>query len=1734
MVRSAFAFSIATRLLLMIPYPTKHRLWLVCLFVLLLLLARPVGAADGNRFAYLDGDDPYYANRHTARLTTPQWLGEPGVEAVVVLAIDDMRGHQKWEAYLRPILERLKQIDGRAAVSIMTCQIDPNDPHLQTWLKEGLSLECHTFDHPCPLLRRGDFAAAKATYDRCVDLLNQVPGNRPVAFRMPCCDSLNTVSPRFFTEIFARSTPQKHFLTLDSSVFQILTPNDPDVPRALVVSADGSSRFRKYLPFPAFANVIEDYPYPYVIGRACWEFPCIVPSDWEAQNILKPANPQALDDLKRALDAVVAKQGTMSFVFHPYGWIANNQVVDFIDYAERTYGRRVKFLNFREAQTCIDQHLLAGTPIRAADGGDNGVRLLDLDADGFMDVVIANDQTRATRLWQPAERHWRQLDFPTPLVRGAGDARRATGARFGIVDGRPALVVCDENGPLAWRFDQQGWLAAPWLVPGEAVDGEPLLTARAGRDRGVRLGDLDGDGSCELLVANDKQNAVFRWTADDAPNSAGRWRRLAITLPSGARFVDALGRDAGLRLVDVDDDLDLDLLFSDQRQYGLYLLQSLDLGWQKVLAAERPDGDRIPAFVRDGANNGAWFHDRAIWVQNEDTDRLRDLVERRSFNELLAGVEPAPKSPAASLAAMKVADGLRVELVAAEPLVADPIAFDWGPDGALWVVEMADYPDGVEGGPGGRVRRLTDTDGDGRYDQASIFLDRLRYPTSVMSWRRGVLVTASPDLIYAEDTDGDGRADRREPLYTGFAEGNPQHQVNGLVWGLDNWIYGANGDSGGRVRSTKTGQQTPIGGRDFRFRPDDGSFEAIEGYTQFNRNRDDWGNWFGNSNANPMWQYVTSDHYQSRNPHLAAPAGKVDVSDHPGVAAVFPRSRLLERFNDPHTANHFTSACSAIVYRDDLLGGGYAGNAFICEPVHNLIHRELMTRQGLVFKSRRAADEQRGEFLASTDNWFRPTTVRTGPDGALWLADMYRAVIEHTEWIPDSIEAKIDVRAGADLGRIYRVIPVGTKPRPIPNLAERDSQQLVELLESPNGWVRDKVQQLLFERQDRSAVPFLEKMVVGGRRATARLQALCSLDALNAAAPQTLLTALTDAHPGVRRHAVRIAEPLLAESDALRQAVIRLAGDTDPHVRQQVAYSLGECPQEDAGQALGRMALAEAGDPWILAAVMSSAVPHLETIVDTLARDASASEGLAEPVAQLLEIAAATDRQQVIVKLIPVISLKGQRGFAAWQMAALGQLLDVLDRRKSSLVKFRDSASDDLCREIDRLGELFAAARLLAQAPQADLAERQAAIALLGRGLDAQDADIALLTSLLGPEHPDEIRDAAIAALGRLDRDAIPRILLSAWKGLVPQARARVLDMLLKREAWTVALLDALERRGVQQAEIDAARRQQLLAYRSRAVRERAEQLFAGGLDPDRAKIIAQYQAAMPSAGDPLRGAEVFQKHCSVCHRLGDKGHAIGPDLSALTDKSPEAITIAVLDPNRAIESKFISYLAVTNTGLSYTGLLAAETGNSLTLLGQENKQQVILRTELEALESTGKSLMPEGLEKDLSPGDLADCIAYLRASGSKPKELPGNRPEIVRPEALRGYLFCLGSNAEIYGDSLRLEETNGNLGWWTAQNDHAVWTIEVPREMVYAVVFDAACDEASAGNQWILECAGQRISGTVASTGDWNTYKRGKVGELRLKPGQHRLGIRAGGPLRGALFDLRSVTLLPYGRLVK
>ncbi|MGV3774013.1 MAG: polysaccharide deacetylase family protein, partial [Verrucomicrobiales bacterium] len=434
---------------------------------------------EGNRLTVVDdAANLYYPDHLYPRLTTPQWAGED-VDFALVLAIDDMRDSGNYETYLRPILERLKKIDGRAPASVMANWCDPSDPQIKKWLEEGVTVETHTADHPCPILAKGDFAAAKSTYDRCVDHMFTIPNHKPVGFRTPCMDSINSASPRLFAEILMKTTDKGNFLANSSSVGVLLNSKDPELPKDLALDEKGNARFSKYV-LKGFVNYIENYPYPYLVGNKMWELPFCMPDDYEGFAVLGEKSLQTVADMKAAIDAVAVKKGLWVMTFHPYAWLANTQVVELVDHVDGKYGKKGKFFNLREVQERMDKHLLGGHPVRAKNGDDNGVRLLDLNDDGYLDVVIGNDQAQQTRVWDQAAKKWLTTPFPGKIVTTRNGKTELAGARFGVMGGTgyAVLLQANEDSRSAWRFNGEKWTEAPELMNGLEAGGQKLLAAK--------------------------------------------------------------------------------------------------------------------------------------------------------------------------------------------------------------------------------------------------------------------------------------------------------------------------------------------------------------------------------------------------------------------------------------------------------------------------------------------------------------------------------------------------------------------------------------------------------------------------------------------------------------------------------------------------------------------------------------------------------------------------------------------------------------------------------------------------------------------------------------------------------------------------------------------------------------------------------------------------------------------------------------------------------------------------------------------------------------------------------------------------------------------------------------------------------------------------------------------------------------------------------------------------------
>lgn len=557
-----------------------------------------------------------------------------------------------------------------------------------------------------------------------------------------------------------------------------------------------------------------------------------------------------------------------------------------------------------------------------------------------------------------------------------------------------------------------------------------------------------------------------------------------------------------------------------------------------------------------------------------------------------------PYGPRDALKTFKIEPGFRIERYVAEPDIRSPVAMDFDEDGRLFVVEDPGYPLNIEGKVG-RIILMQDTDGDGRPDRRTVFADKLTMPTGIMRWKKGVLVTDAPDIIYFEDTDGDGKADVRRVVLTGFAFSNPQHTVNNPVYGLDNWIYLAHegpataviftnefGDRGSDLRfpDRPNGPTLKPARRMARFRPDTYEIEYLSSSTQFGHSFDDWGHHFTVSNEDHIREEVIAARYLSRNPDLPVGAAMERISDHRPAADVYPISQH-GRVEMLSGVGSFTSACAVTVY----LGGGFPSLGLFsltAEPAQNLVHRDVLTPAGVTYVARRAHGGE--EFLASTDAWFRPVNFYIGPDGAIYAADFYRMIIEHPEWMATHTHHSPDLYKGEDRGRIYRIVPEAGLPLPAKiHAGQASDEELVAKLASPNVWWRRTAQRLLVDRQSAASVTPLVKLFETSPSAVARLHALWTLSGLHKLEPDLIMRALDDSEPGVRENAIILAEPLLS-NPVMLEKLLKLENDPNSRVQFQLLCTLAGVNTPASRTAQERLLARNIEDPWMQTAALTA------------------------------------------------------------------------------------------------------------------------------------------------------------------------------------------------------------------------------------------------------------------------------------------------------------------------------------------------------------------------------------------------------------------------------------------------------------------------------------------------------------------------------------------------------------------
>ena len=601
--------------------------------------------------------------------------------------------------------------------------------------------------------------------------------------------------------------------------------------------------------------------------------------------------------------------------------------------------------------------------------------------------------------------------------------------------------------------------------------------------------------------------------------------------------------------------------------------------------------------------------------------------------------ESIPVEAKDALSTYQITDGFKIEMIASEPLISDPVDMEIDEYGRMYVVEMHGYP--LDRSGTGKIILLTDSNGDGIMDNRTVFAEDLELPNSVMRWKKGLLVTDAPNVLYLEDTNGDGQANLRDTVLTGFALSNPQHNVNNPVYGLDNWIYLAHegsvstqkykeefGDEGSEIifPSSPGSPSLPknANGLSVRFRPDQKQIEMTSSRSQFGHTFDVWGHWFGCNNSNQGYQKVIANRYFKRNSALPISDALQDMSDHLNAPEVFPTTIHPDR-QLLSGVGMMTSGSGLTAYLGGKFPAPYNENVtFIAEPVYNLVHVDVLEDSGTSFTASRIFEQK--EFLSSTDAWARPVNFYVGPDGALYVLDYYRKVIESPEWMADEAVAAGGLYAGSDMGRIFRVTPADAKPAEWTKglkLGDVSDNELIANLANKNNWWRLNAQRLLVDRNDKKSIPGLIEMAKNASSDIGRLHALWTLEGMNSLDPSIIIEALKDPVAGIRENAIRLAELHLSSAPQLTDALLSLQTDPDAKVRFQLLLTLGFVNTPQSVEARTKLLFADIDDKWVQIAALSAGAETsslLKVVLSRFRPEISAYSSLVQRLTSMIGI----------------------------------------------------------------------------------------------------------------------------------------------------------------------------------------------------------------------------------------------------------------------------------------------------------------------------------------------------------------------------------------------------------------------------------------------------------------------------------------------------------------------------------
>jgi putative heme-binding domain-containing protein len=939
-----------------------------------------------------------------------------------------------------------------------------------------------------------------------------------------------------------------------------------------------------------------------------------------------------------------------------------------------------------------------------------------------------------------------------------------------------------------------------------------------------------------------------------------------------------------------------------------------------------------------------------------------------------------PLSPQDALKKMRVPDGFRVELVAAEPDIVNPVAMTFDERGRIWITESLEYPRREPGKGRDRIKVLESTKGDGKYDKITVFAEGLNIPSGIAVGHGGVWLANSPDILfYKEGPDGKALGEP-EVVVTGFGRADTHELPNSLTWGPDGWLYGLNGVFNPSVVKHK-GKEYRFTCALFRIHPKTRDFELFcEGTSNpWGIGIDTEGSFFVSACViDHLWHLTETGYYLRQGgpyPPFTWILGSIVKHKHQKAAYCGLHFFDSDAYPEP--------------YREKLYMGNIHGNC---------VNSDELTREGSTYFAK-----PRDDFLTANDAWFMPVSQKTGPDGCLYILDWYDRYHCYQDANRDP--------AGIDRlkGRLYRVRYKDSPPAGLFDLKKESDDELIQRLHSPNVYFRDIAQRLLTERsspQLRDKLMALVENTDAPRKA--RLHALWALVGGGSLEVKFHRRLLRDKDPTFRAWAVRAAGNMHELNELLRDQVALMVEDPSPDVLLQVAIAAAKIEGLDPLPVLVRV-LAQCGDDRLIPGIVwQNLQPLLEarggSLVEFLKKaELKASPGLTAVLPRAVERLLASKAEPGIVTDLVSLTLDSRRPFhtaagpclamvaakvqngelAGERLAAVGTGL------KPGLARLMADAGDSPVKR----EAVFLAATLKDPAATAAMAElfrstsqdeatRLKALNALVAGGHASVLDGVALVLADPQKHSIAFRGQVLAALGKMDHPRIAELVLDHYPRLEPELQPRAIELLTQRVHWSKKLLAHIAEKKVPASALNVNHVRKLTATKDPELIKTVTAVWGIVRDdrnPEREKVVAQMREHLKKTpGDPMKGVVVFRNLCGQCHKLHGEGQDVGPDITANGRSDFEQLLSNVFDPSLVIGSAYQATTVITTKGQTLTGLLVEDSPQRVVLKVQGGKLETIPRDQVDEVAVSKVSLMPEGVEKQLKPEEIADLFAYL------------------------------------------------------------------------------------------------------------------------------------------------------------